>query len=181
MTPRADFTEISELLRYEPDTGRLFWMNRPRLKCADERSWKIWNTKHEGKEAFTGRTSSGYLSGRIFNKTYLAHRVCWLLATGDWPVEDIDHINGDRSDNRFVNLRSVSRTGNNRNRRRSSNNTSGVTGVSWHFASSSWHATIGVGKKQVSLGYYKTVEAAEVARISANIKHGFSARHGGDA
>lgn len=171
-------SEVAQLLRYEPETGRLFWHHRPRDRFSDERSFRTWNARYAGREAFTSVTKNGYRCGRIFDKTYFAHRVCWVLAAGEWPADDIDHINGDRADNRLENLRSTTRTHNNRNRRRSSNNTSGVTGVSWHAASRSWHAVIVIAGKQISLGYFKTLAPAEAARRAANAKHGFAGRHG---
>ena len=73
----------------------------------------------------------GYMTVKIINSTYMLHRVIWLWVYGEFPPHDIDHINGDRADNRLVNLRAVTRQENMKNRCLSKNNKSGTTGVYW--------------------------------------------------
>jgi hypothetical protein len=99
-----DLDTARKLLRYDSTTGKLFWLNRPRGFFNSDRAFKSWNTKYSGKEALN-TNSNGYKYGPIFKKNYKAHRVVWLLVTGHWPQLEIDHIDGNRSNNRFENLR----------------------------------------------------------------------------
>ena len=78
------------------------------------------------KEAFTSLNNGGYLEGKILGKYYKAHRVIWLWMTGEWPKEQVDHINHDRTDNRWCNLREASRLENYRNQSQYKNNKSGL-------------------------------------------------------
>jgi hypothetical protein len=97
--PLPSQSELSKLLRYEPETGRLIW--RPQSGRVKE-----WNTKYAGQEAFAHVNDRGYRCGRIAGRDYKAHRIIWKLVHGHDP-EYIDHINMDRGDNRLCNLRSV--------------------------------------------------------------------------
>jgi len=166
---------ISLLLRYEAETGKLFWLQRPRIFFKSDREWRRWNTRYAGKEAFSPNTQ-GYLDGMIFRTMYRAHHVAWALHYGEWPELQIDHINGDRADNRIVNLREVTRSENCRNTRLRSNNTSGVMGVSRH--GKRWRAYIHADGRIVHLGVFATVEEAKAARKAAEAEHGYHANHG---
>lgn len=171
--------EVRRLLRYDPDSGKLFWLIRPRDLCPNDAAWKTFNKTFAGKEAFKSRDGQGYLNGSIYDRKFFAHRVIWLLQTGAWPTGDIDHINGDRADNRWVNLRDVPHAVNGRNCFAWSSNTSGVTGVSWSKARRKWVASIRVDGLTRHLGHFETLEEAAAAREEANARYGFSARHGG--
>src|SRR3546814_20461158 len=124
------------LLRYEPDTGKLFWRSRsPEFFRAtkartSEHACRNWNAHYAGKEAFTCLSPSGYRQGAILNNSLQAHRVIWAIVFGESPVAQIDHINGDRSDNRLKNLRAVSIQQNRRNMRRSEERSDGKESVS---------------------------------------------------
>ena len=121
---------LRQLLRYEPETGKLFWLNRPLDAFGgDARVWRMWNKRFAGAEAFTADHGDGYRNGRIFSGHYRAHRVIWAMHTGEWPSEQIDHINGDRSDNRIANLRSVTVAENNKNRKSCKGSSSKYVGV----------------------------------------------------
>ncbi len=174
---------LRQLLRYEPETGKLFWLERPSEffkpgNLGAEHYAAGWNAKFAGKEALTAQARGGYRRGNIFGRPYKAHRIAWALYHGSWPDGEIDHINGTPSDNRILNLRDVSSLENSRNLARKSNNTSGVCGVSWSKASMKWMAQITVKRKAVYLGVFDTREAAIDARLAANVKYGFSSRHG---
>lgn len=169
---------LRKLLRYDPETGKLFWLNRPLGLCASKRAQNTWNTKFSGKEAFKAKKGSGYLTGAIFDRTFLAHRIIWAISTGAWPVGEIDHINGVRSDNSIENLREVTRSENSRNMKKYSCNTSGVNGVSWNRQAKKWVALIKAGGRQEHLGYFDNIADAAEARRAAEAGLGFTDRHG---
>ena len=91
---------------------------------------------------------------------------------------DIDHINGVKTDNRINNLRLVTRSINLQNASMRCHNTSGFNGVSWHKSTKKWRAQIRVDGKSIHLGVFSNKKDAIAARIKANIKYGFSERHG---
>ncbi len=93
----------------------------------------------------------------------LAHRVAWLLMTGSDPVEEIDHINGVKTDNRWENLRPANRSQNAMNQRVRSSSKSGFKGVSWHSRVGKWRACIKAGGKHVHIGYFDNREEAAIA------------------
>ena len=176
-------SELRSLLNYDAETGVLTW--RPRT--ADmfvaktntaEASARTWNTRYAGKPAFTSRTSHGYLHGSLFGRFFSAHRVIWALVHGEWPASEIDHINGDRADNRLANLRAVTPAENRKNQTRSRKNTSGVIGVHWCNTWNRWIAKVMVGRKSKTIGNYATIEEAIAARAEANASLGFSPGHG---
>lgn len=167
-----------QLLRCEPETGRLFWKQRSREFFTTKRSWKTWNSRFSEMEAFTYCDVHGYRSGKILGRMYRAHRIVFLIQTGKWPPEQLDHVNGIRTDNRFSNLSAVSNAENGRNRKRQRNNTSGVTGVTWNRKEQVWYAQIKILGDQKYLGHFDTIEAAAAARKLANANYGFSERHG---
>lgn len=106
---------------------------------------------------------SGYHLLSYKEKRLYAHRVAWCLITGDWPTKEIDHINGVKNDNRFLNLREATRRENSRNQSITSKNTSGFKGVSFHKRTGKWRADIQLNGSQKSLGsFYSREEAFEV-------------------
>jgi len=167
---------LRQLLRYEPDTGKLFWRERPLSFFKSEREWKRWNGRYSGRPAFRVNPQ-GYVSGMIFRQMHRAHRLVWAMCYNEWPSADIDHINGDRSDNRLCNLRVVSRRENALNQCRRKNNKSGQTGVS-QCGNGKWRAYISRGGKPVHLGVYDTIDQAREARKRAEVLYGYHANHG---
>jgi hypothetical protein len=163
--------KLREFLRYEPETGKLFWLER-------QNSDKWWNSFCAGKEAFRSTDKHGYRSGHFLGRQYKAHRVVWALVHGEWPADEIDHINGNPGDNRISNLRVVTRAQNMKNIRRLAKNTSGVVGVSWDNINSNWRASIKVNGRCINLGRYKSFEAACAARADAERLHDFHPNHG---
>lgn len=106
----------------------------------------------------------------------LAHRLAWALHFGRWPDQAIDHINGDRTDNRIANLRLATVAENTRNGKRRSTNTSGYKGVSLT-ENGQWRATIVAGGRQSYLGRFSTAEDAHAAYVKAASRlHGEFAR-----
>lgn len=166
------------MIRYEPDTGFLFWKERPLSLCKTEGFCDFFNRRWAGKRAFTATDSKGYFYGTILQRIYRAHRVAWLLMTGEWPVGDIDHIDGDPKNNKFSNLRDVTSSENHRNARLSKRNKSGATGVCWHKKTGKWQASVTVDYQHKTLGFFENKEEAIAARLAANTELGFSSRHG---
>jgi hypothetical protein len=122
--------------------------------------------------------TQGYVRISIFGKIHQGHRLAWLYMTGEWPKDQIDHINHDRSDNRFSNLREATNSVNGKNISLPRTNSSGVIGVHRHSHNDCWVAQIVVDGKARHLGCFKNVEAAALARQNAEIQHGFHVNHG---
>lgn len=136
---------IRELLDFCPERGIFYWKNPVSTKIAP------------GSIA-GGPTSNGYWSVHVLGRPILAHRLAWFYLYGEWPGEDIDHINRNTLDNRPENLRLATRSENNMNRCVSA--THGFKGVSLHKPSGLWFARTKVNGKQLCLGYFKTPEEA---------------------
>jgi len=162
---------LRKRLRYEPETGKLFWRD-----CEDMP--RRWIGRWALQEAFTAKDKSGYKIGAVSYKTLKAHRVAWAIHYGEWPSDHIDHINGITDDNRIVNLRVVTNQENMRNKSMRLSNTSGFTGVYWHKPNGRWQARINVNGRGKSLGLFDTIEEAAAARVAANVLYGFTDRHG---
>lgn len=169
---------LHRLLRYEPETGKLFWRVRPEDMFEKTYHTKSWNTKYAGTEAFVRKHSCGYLHGSILGQQNYAHRVIWAMETGEWPEGEVDHEDHNKSNNRFGNLRDSTRTENSQNASIRLDNTSGVTGVCWYKPSKKWVAYICVSGKKMNLGYSETKEGAIAARLAANKKYNFHENHG---
>jgi hypothetical protein len=143
-----------------------------------ERQCNWWNSRNAGNEAMTA-ICDGYRCGIIERRTLKAHRVIWALVHDAWPEGDIDHINGDRADNRLRNLRSVDRRENCRNRAVGNLNTSGIVGVFWSKRQKRWGAHIGIGARVTKhLGWFKDKADAAAARKAAERNLGFHENHG---
>lgn len=130
---------------------------------------------YAGAPAFYSINKAGYRYGSIDGRTYYAHRLIWKIVTGKDPLL-IDHINGNRSDNRLTNLREVNHRDNCRNSAFHKDGTSGAIGVSYY--RNRWVATIWDGANNVYLGRYKLKDDAIVARKKAENKYGFHPNHG---
>ncbi|WP_296222691.1 HNH endonuclease [uncultured Sphingomonas sp.] len=174
---RISADDVRELLDYDEKTGKLFWRERDFSWFSDDGVAKRWNSKNAGKEALGSLNSKGYLNGAILSVSYKAHRIVWLHQTGQWP-DEIDHVNGIKTDNRMENLRDVDRAGNLKNMPRQSNNTSGATGVKWSEYMGKWRAVINVNRARVHLGYFSDFSDAVGARKAAEREIGFHPNHG---
>lgn len=179
---------LRQLLSYDPETGKLFWKERGPEWFSDgegrytaDRTARIWNTKYAGKAAIDCiDVSNGYRKGTVLDVKIYAHRAIWALQTGAWPEGDIDHISGDRANNRWVNLRSISRKVNAKNTKRRETNTSGMMGVSQYGARGRWRARIMTDGKMTNIGCFDTYEDACEARQAAEAAMGFHPNHGRD-
>lgn len=178
LSRRVTAAALQELLRYETETGKLFWLPRSQEVCGDYTAWVRFQKVSEGREAFATPSSAGYLKGNLFGRTYVAHRVAWAVFHGEWPDQEIDHINHDKTDNRLVNLRVVSTQENAKNRKRPADNKSGMMGIVWDKVREKWRAYIYANKKRSTLGYFNCLAHAVRARRFAVKMHGYHENHG---
>lgn len=169
---------VKELLCYDMKSGKLTWRFRSRGWFSSDREFIRWNGRYAGKEAFTSVNSGGYKTGCVLKFSTKAHRVIWLYMTGDWPARDIDHINGDTTDNRWQNLRAATRLENSKNQKNRSTNTSGVLGVSRESRSGMWKAQIQINGRRKNLGRFSTIEEAAAVRKDAERRHNYHPNHG---
>lgn len=169
--------ELRQLLRYEPETGKLYWKPRPAIMFDEIRHCNIWNARYANKEAFTSVKGSGYRHGRVNYKPLLAHRVIWAMVHSRWPEAQIDHVDNDRLNNRIGNLRESTHAENMRNQCNRKTNKSGYKGVHWDSRDKAFRAQISYEGKKIFLGYHATAEAAHAAYCEAAKKyHGEFAR-----
>ncbi len=168
---------VRELLDYDPKTGILIWRVRDRHWFKRDGDQKTWNKIFAGKE--TGSPDGdGYLQCTVLSRAYKAHRLIWLWMTGEWPKDEIDHENHIQSDNRWLNLRVTTNSGNMKNRSLQSNNTSGTPGVSWSRRDRKWRASVRAFGKKLHLGSFSDKSDAIAARKAADIKYGYHPNHG---
>ena len=148
---------VRQLLSFDPETGIFTWREKP---C---RGWK----KAADMTAGTLTVNGGYIRIIIDRRGYMAHRLAWLMAHGNEPLDQIDHINGNKSDNRIANLREATGSENQQNRCVSKNNRSGSMGVSFNRRKSMWKAQIKVKGKIHHLGWHDAIASASDAYLSA--------------
>jgi hypothetical protein len=161
------------LFDYDPETGVLTWKRRP----GETKGERIFNGKFAGKPA--GADSPlGYLQVMVIGRNYLAHRIAFLVHHGRWPIDQVDHVNHIRADNRALNLREATNTENSRNHTLRSTNTSGVVGVYWDYQRGKWQAEIMVKGRKKYLGRFLCKDEAIKVRKNAEAMHGFNKNHG---
>ena len=168
--------QLRNLLRYDPDTGKLFWKSRNVSMFNDgyrgaQGNCNNWNSRYSGKEACNA-VSKGYLIGGVLGKRLKAHRIAWAIHYGKWPTQQIDHINGKRNDNRIKNLRDVSAQENQKNMKKSSLNNTGHSGV--HAHNGRWRVKI----QNKHVGIFTSLDEAVRARKEAESLIGFHSNHG---
>lgn len=164
-----NYNKIKSVLAYSEETGDIYWIK--------DRQGHTKKGDLAGS-IFSNGSGKKYRTIKVFGKHYLAHRLAWLLKTGSEPSKFIDHINGDGLDNRFFNLREVTRTENQRNQKISKRSKTGVMGVSFDKKSGKWSVRIGSRENQERLGYFSDFFEAVCVRKSAEIKRNFHKNHG---
>lgn len=146
---------LRELLAYDPETGAL--------------TWRVKRYRVSPGDVVRSRNTKGYVTVMVDQNGLLAHRVAWALTTGAWPNEQLDHINGDKTDNRLANLREVSNAENRQNRRTAQrDNKLSVLGVCRHAAAPGrFMAQIKVSGVKHYLGLFDTPQLAHEAYLRA--------------
>lgn len=144
-----------ECLSYDPDAGSFVWLKPPHN-----------HTRLLGKSA--GSTKTGYVMIKIDGQKYKAHRLAWLMITGEWPNHRIDHADGNPFNNKWENLRPCDQTLNNANRKRNAGKAlpKGVRQIRGRF-----QARIKVKNKLISLGCFSSADEAQAAYAEAAKKH----------
>ncbi len=174
--------QLKKVLHYCPDTGIFTWLQRGRDTFKSDRGFRRFNSTVAGKMAGHVTKRRGYCEIGIAYagakcKLYKAHRLAWLYIKGEWP-NLIDHINGDKIDNRIINLRDTDVSGNLKNAKTYITSKTGVPGVRWRSDVNKWHAVISINRKTKHLGYFESLFDAICARKSAEIKNGYHPNHG---
>lgn len=168
---------LRQVLRYEPETGKLFWRHRSEVFTTSgatsiAQETRRWNSRHAGKPALTSpHPTKGYLTGCVLSVPIKAHIAAWAIFHGVWPTGIVDHCNRNAADNRIENLRLASPAENARNRRAHRGSASGLKGVAPHC--DAWKAVITVDGRFHYLGLFATKEAAAAAYDRAALEmHG---------
>ena len=152
---------LREVLRYEAGTGKLYWIKKPSYRA---------NRAVVGEEA--GRTSTNnYNDIQIDGRRMKAHHIVWALHTGEFPALFIDHINGNKTENRVDNLRLATASDNAANRVSEMGSTSIYLGVSFKSANRAWVAQIHKSGKKIHLGLFDSEATAAKAYNNAAMKH----------
>jgi len=153
--------ELHKLFTYNPDSGVIKWCIKPGKNLA------------AGSIAGTIQ-NKGYRVIAIARKRYMAHRIIWMYMTGEDPRElEVDHLNNNRLDNRWINLRLLEGRANHRKQLKPIHNTSGYKGVTWCKAANKWMAQIQHSKKHTYLGLYSCAKEAALAYdVAARRYHG---------
>ena len=157
-------TLVNQLLEYDPNTGTLYWIGYLR-------DGQISIKK---KPKLAGSVNNvGYLQLGIDGVTYAAHRLIYLMMTGDWP-DQVDHINGNTLDNRWCNLRNTSHWGNGTNKKLAKHNKTGIPGVRFEYPNEKWRVKLNTAH----IGYYDDFFDACCARKSAERQYEYHPNHG---
>jgi hypothetical protein len=134
--------DVKKAVSYDPETGAF--------------------TRNATGKISGSRNSKGYIDIHIVHAQYKAHRLAWLIMTGEWPSSQIDHINGDKSDNRWRNLREATNSQNNANQGLRRSNRTGFKGVSFA-RNGKPYAQIRANGQTRYLGSFDTAEEASAA------------------
>jgi len=152
-TNQLDIDLLRSMLHYDPETGIFTWRSKPskQIKIGDVAGCL---------------GDHGYILIRLRGVLYRAHRLAWFYVYGEWPTEEVDHINGKPSDNRLCNLREATRKQNMENRGLNANNSTGFRGVTFTKRLNKFKATLRNHWKTHNLGHFETAEEA-AAVVSA--------------
>ncbi len=152
--PMITYSRLRELVSYCPETGLFTW-------CARRRGCRVGDVAG-------GSKGNGYVVIRLDDTLYLAHRLAWLYMTRAWPAGQIDHVNGQRADNRFCNLRDATPTQNARNKHKLATNQTGLPGVQPR--NGKFRAQVKVLGRKHTTRAYDTKEEAHAAYLELRAK-----------
>lgn len=156
-----DLTLLRVFFSYNNLTGELTILNRDSKYFRLKSTYKMFNTRFGGK-VVTRKDNKGYLRAHYLNKDLKVHKICWYLFYGEWPSLQIDHINGNKSDNRINNLRLATNQENCSNRFGNKNNKLNVLGVH-QLKSGNYRVNIYHKGIKYDLGVFNLLEDAKKA------------------
>lgn len=146
-------SELKDILHYDQGTGVFTWIKNSIVAGTVEKK--------------------GYIAIKINRKSYKAHRLAWLYIYGNFPKEQIDHLNGIKNDNCINNLREATASENMLNRKQFKNSSAEFKGISFHKKQQKWTAKIQINKQRIWLGSFYSASEAAIAYKNAAIKlHG---------
>jgi len=148
---------LKSILNYNLDTG-IF-------------TWKVNKSQRTKIGDFAGWLSDGYIRIEINKKQYYAHRLAWLYINGETPKNLIDHIDGNKSNNKIYNLREATYQKNSENYKTPKTNKSGVKNVSWYKKLNKWVVSISIKNIKKTVGYFDDLELAELVAIEVRNKY----------
>ena len=156
---------LKELLFFDPETGIFIWRVKP--------SNPVKRGSVAGHLGVLGYTLIG-----IDGLVYPAHRLAYLWMMGEFPPHEIDHIDGQRANNKWSNLRPVTKSQNQQNSKMRIDNTSGHKGITWNTDRQKWMARVQIGNKRHYLGIYDDLaQAVQAVKTSRSKLHGEFTRH----
>ena len=158
-----DQNNVRKFFLYDPISGKL--------------TWRLPTFNNYVGEEVTSISKQGYYVVNFNKIPRLVHRIIWLYQTGYLP-EQVDHIDHDRTNNKWDNLREVSNTENSKNTSVSKNSSTKINGVSFMKSRNKYRASITVNRKQIHLGLFDDIASAIQARADADIKYNFHTNHG---
>jgi hypothetical protein len=157
--------KIREFVIYDEGTGALVWRRREETS----QYLKSWNKRFAGRE--TGSLDrEGYTQTEVCGKYYRVHRLIWLYVYGSWPNGQIDHIDGDRANNRLANLREATPSHNRQNLSAVTTKESGLVGVTRMSRGDRWQARIGIDGIYHYLGSFECPDEAHAAYLKAKAR-----------
>jgi len=159
---KLTIAHLQECLTYDPVTGVFIWKTRPVEHFVTVKASLTWNARFAGRVAGGIDPDEGYRRIQIDGVKYKEHRLAFLFQGRPMP-RNVDHENGRRDDNRWVNLRPATRSQNAHNRALNKNSSTKVKGVTWVPSRQQYYAQIQVDKKRKNLGFHDTLESAERA------------------
>ena len=165
MKAKPSLEYVQQALSYDKETGEFRWLERPLSHFASVRACNAFNARYARTVA--GAESNGYVCIKVATVLCKAHHLAWLLVTGEWPADEMDHIDHDGTNNRWSNLRLADRTLNCRHHTTAyRTNKAGLLGVV-NRPRGRFQASICVGGKKVTIGSFGTAEQAHAAYVDA--------------
>ena len=167
---------VRKIIKYDPNTGVLTWLHRDddmfqKGKRTNNEIANVWNARNANKPA--GNFNGRYIIVRFYGIHYAAHRLAWLLYYEVDPEFQIDHIDGNKTNNKISNLREATKSENMMNRGAQKNSKSGIKGIMFEEKRGKWKAEITLNRKNYFLGrFYDLDEAIHARKEAEKIYHG---------